>query len=104
MDLSYGLGRAVKGAVHYQEPQSNHGKREVRWRYAAEVELVPQVECSLHGLEVGLEEEHSSSHWGVLARKLDCRARYRWVGGVFDVRVVAPEEAYSVLVRMPVQS
>lgn len=48
--------------MHCQEPQSNHDKREVRWRYVAEVELVPEVEYSLHGLGVGLEEEHSSSH------------------------------------------
>lgn len=104
MDLSYGLGREVEGAVHCQEPQSNHDKRGVRWRYAAEVELVPEVEYSLHGLEVGLEEEHSSSHWGVLARKLDCRVRYHWVGGIFDQKVVGLEEAHSVLVRMPDQS
>ena len=104
MDLSYGLGRAVEGAVHCQEPQSNHDKREVRWRYAAEAELVPEVEYSLYGLGVDLEEEHSSSYWGMLAMKLDCRVRYHWVGGVFDVKVVGLEEAHSVLVRMPVQS
>ena len=62
MDLSYGLGRAVEGAKQYQEPQSNHDKREVCWRHAAEMELVAEVKYSLHGLGMGLEEEHSSSH------------------------------------------
>ena len=62
MDLSYGLGRVVEGAVHCQEPQSNRDKREVRWRYAAEMGMVPQVEHRIHGLAMGLEEEHSSSH------------------------------------------
>ena len=66
MDLSYGLGRVVEGAVHCQEPQSNRDKGEVRWRYAAEMGMVPQVEHSLHGLGVGLEE-HSSSHYDVIA-------------------------------------
>ena len=62
MDLSYGLTRVVVGGVHCQEQQSNRGMQEVRWRYAAEVGMVPRVDHSLHGLGVGLEEEHSSSH------------------------------------------
>ncbi len=62
MDLLYGLGRVVEGAVYCQEPQSNRDKREVRWGYAAEMGMVPGMEHSLHGLGVDLEEEHSSSH------------------------------------------
>ena len=61
IDLSYGLGKAVEGAVRCQEPQSNHDKREVRWRYAAELEMVLEVEYGFHGLGVDLEGEHSSS-------------------------------------------
>ena len=69
--------------MHCQGLQSNRDKREVHWRYAAGMGMVPQWERSLHGLGVGLEEEHSSSH--------------------YDAAVVQ-EEAHSAHVRMLVQS